>query len=283
MGSVRILKKSVQFKLFLLIQAIFSFLTIAQTQEQISHIPKINKEFLVTVHVVVKDTTNQWGEVNETNMNSAMIGANKYFEPINAKFTICDFKTILNYKFDTLDEEQSEGTELMNMYHIQNKLNIYVVQEVINTPYAICGYCAGSVKSYSQNKGIIIKKSGCFESETIAHEIGHYFGLDHTFSGPIFGTTQLTTLELVNGSNCATEGDGICDTPADPLIPTEPKSNYINDNCEFISMKKDANNEYFEPDVSNIMGYYRGCMCPRFTKGQYRAMVKFYNEGLGAW
>ena len=46
---------------------------------------------------------------------------------------------------------------------------------------------------------------------TFPHEIGHYFNLYHTHE-TAFGT------ECTNGSNCATAGDLVCDTPADPNV-----------------------------------------------------------------
>ena len=60
----------------------------------------------------------------------------------------------------------------------------------------------------------------------IPHELGHNFNLVHTF-GERSGNGTLgsgTTLELVTrgaGANCTTEGDYLCDTPADPYNISE--------------------------------------------------------------
>jgi hypothetical protein len=105
--------------------------------------------------------------------------------------------------------------------------------------------------------------------------LGHYFDLDHTFSGE--------GIELANGSNCSTAGDGICDTPADPYVDTEPVSDYVDGNCIFISKKKDVNGQFYDPDVSNIMGYYQQCRCLKFTHDQYAKMANHYLSNPTAW
>ena len=108
--------------------------------------------------------------------------------------------------------------------------------------------------------------------------MGHFFGLPHTFE-------RDNGLELADGSNCETAGDGICDTPADPYEVDEPMSKWIDSlECRFIYKGKDANGDYYSPDLANYMSYYGSpCSCSRFTDGQYKAMVDNYNSGKIAW
>jgi hypothetical protein len=127
--------------------------------------------------------------------------------------------------------------------------------------------------------GIVIKKSST-DPRTLTHEMGHFFGLLHTFEGPSGGQT----LELANGSNCSITGDLICDTPADPYIDPELVSTYVDNgvNCRFISMKKDANGQYYDPLVGNIMSYYSPCSCG-FTDQQYIRMATVYLSNTSMW
>jgi hypothetical protein len=107
------------------------------------------------------------------------------------------------------------------------------------------------------------------------HEFGHYFGLPHTFEG--------SGAELANGSNCTTAGDLICDTPSDPYVDGDDPNSYVDGNCKFISMKKDANGQYYDPMVGNIMSYYSdACVCG-FTHDQYMKMAKTYLSKIGMW
>ena len=93
------------------------------------------------------------------------------------------------------------------------------------------------------------------------------------------------TIELVDGSNCATAGDLLCDTPADPFGQTNATpeelaliaqgllvSAFYGPSCEFIYEIKDPNGEYYQPDMGNIMSAYP-CKCG-FTQDQYRLMVE---------
>ena len=105
--------------------------------------------------------------------------------------------------------------------------------------------------------------------------MGHYFGLPHTFS-----TSDGN--ELVDGSNCSTAGDGICDTPADPFVDGDDVSSYINGDDVFYYMGKDINGEYYSPLIGNYMSYYSGYRC-EFTDGQYKKMVESYNNNKGTW
>jgi hypothetical protein len=107
--------------------------------------------------------------------------------------------------------------------------------------------------------------------------MGHFFGLHHTF-----GRDKKVEInkELVDGSNCLTEGDRICDTPADPF-DVDSNIQYVNDDCIFTSDKKDDNGDFYSPLVSNVMSYYN-CTCDNtneyFTNGQYKKMVETYSQ-----
>lgn len=111
---------------------------------------------------------------------------------------------------------------------------------------------------------IFINEEAWFNQSTIAHELGHFFGLQHTFGN---NPKENTTKELSNGSNCNTEGDFICDTPADP-------NGLINKNCEFIGLSN-KQEHHFKPLVNNYMSYYRNSCKNEFTNGQYIAIHQF--------
>ena len=90
----------------------------------------------------------------------------------------------------------------------------------------------------------MLKNSCTLNGSTFEHELGHYFGLYHTHE-TAFGS------ELVNGSNCSTRGDRLCDTPADPRLT----GNVDNDGCIYTGTGTDANGDSYSPSVANIMSY----------------------------
>ncbi len=106
------------------------------------------------------------------------------------------------------------------------------------------------------------------------YEFGHYFGLLSTYQG--------NGSELVDGSNCETEGDLICDTPADPYINDGSIHQYTQA-CIFVSDKLDANGQFYEPDVGNYMSHYGSqCECG-FTFQQYSKMAETYLTVAEMW
>lgn len=83
---------------------------------------------------------------------------------------------------------------------------------------------------------------------SLIHEMGHYFGLLHTFEHTV------GRLELVNDANCQYNGDKICDTPADPV-----GASFLEDECKLFGEYRDKNGQLFKPNMSNFMSYYGRC------------------------
>lgn len=105
----------------------------------------------------------------------------------------------------------------------------------------------------------IIMKNSMADDGTLAHEMGHYLGLRHThdqtelFHDPAVSHDPLG-IELVARTDCATRGDGYCDTPADPNILTAVSSDG-NGNCTYTGTHLDFNGVAYVPDIFNIMSY----------------------------
>ncbi len=107
-------------------------------------------------------------------------------------------------------------------------------------------------------------------SVTVAHEIGHCLGLVHTHED--YGQSCPSALiENIDGSNCATAGDMICDTPADPNIGPPSRRDTVT--CEFIGTTlMDCNGDApYTPIMNNIMSYAGPCRTA-FIPAQFDAM-----------
>lgn len=235
-------------------------------------LPCLNKQFTIVAHIV-RDSFGSPGLSEET-LVSIMTGVNQRFEPICASFKICAFNYIDNFQYDVLDN--GEWSELQTKYHKNNRINIFFVEDIRST--TACGFASLGGVGLMQNGGIVIKKGECTGSSVISHELGHFFGLYHTFEG--------SGNELVDGSNCETAGDRVCDTPADPYVENAPVEDYVDVSlgCRFIYTGLDANGEFYRPDVGNIMSYYpSSCNCG-FTYGQYTRMAETYlNSNPKMW
>ncbi len=147
-------------------------------------------------------------------------------------------------------------------------------------------------------------------SQILKHELGHYFGLYHTFEGTLCGCSGaydssegIYTCSGVNvNSDPWTTGDRCADTPVDPGMGNFPNNRlYDQGTCEFtanISLDnyfnltctppnpfpanfaeiRDQNGLPFSPDPTNLMSYGGQCLL-HFTQNQYERMLFYLLNG----
>lgn len=109
-------------------------------------------------------------------------------------------------------------------------------------------------------------------SHVISHEMGHCMGLWHTHQS---GTPSCP--EFVNGTNCTTCGDFVCDTPADPHLGF----NVDQTTCLWLGSGTDPNGDPYAPDPANIMAYTQPVCMQYFTNGQgLRMRTAIANEPI---
>jgi hypothetical protein len=260
--------KSKLFKLLMFCCVILSINldVFSQTKRRL---PCIDKKFTVVAHIVLDSLGNP--NIGAQGIYSNFNALNDYFEPICVSFEVCEIKYITNSTYN-VHSEIAHWQDLQTLYHQKNRINVFYIEEFID-PVGVDGYAGLAGITRLDSSGMVLKKTSGVR--TLAHEMGHYFGLKHTFEG--------SGAELVNGNNCNTIGDGICDTPADPFIFGSNVTNYVNSSCQFISTVKDANGEYYNPIVGNVMSYYPDyCDCG-FTHQQYLRMAATYLGQTGMW
>jgi hypothetical protein len=188
---------------------------------------------------------------------------NIIFAPINLHFSICNIQFV-PYPYNLTN---SPGFETWDN-NIENYFTNAAWQNgYLNIFYAKGGVVNSALPFLGASDRILM---GNNPTTILAHEIAHYFSLLHThaFNGY---STNIYTLELVNGSNCQTEGDFICDTPADPglfgRIAPFPQCEYID------SVSVDANGDLYAPAVDNYMcATYPNCIT-QFTPQQFSRMA----------
>ncbi|HMG16265.1 MAG TPA: hypothetical protein VK590_12495 [Saprospiraceae bacterium] len=267
-------------KLFFLLFNLLLLVNVSSAQVksfyyQDKNLPCLDKKFTIAVHFV-KDSTGDTF-VSEDSLLAYIGVVNKLFKPICASFELCSIDTLSYYEYDFISDEK-ENSKMQKIFNKKFRINLYVVNHVKKSLPEFCGLATFKGITHMFDGDIIAEKK-CTNGLFMCHIFGHYFGLQHTSFN--------TNTELVNGSNCTTAGDKICDTPADPYDPYEPVLEnlpFINvKTCTFISKKKDANGEYYRPDVGNIMSLYKECFCG-FSSGQYRLMAENYlNAPIKMW
>lgn len=159
------------------------------------------------------------GAVADSDIAANLAFVNEVFEPAKLEFFQAQpvrkggqFNNSNLYNFN--DDGSCNGINdniALNSLDISGVINIYVVSTftICGTSYSGVGFYPGS--SYAR----VVMKKDKIESyhSTLAHEIGHTFGLFHTHEG--YGTSYADT---PTSNACHQLGDKICDTPADPKL-----------------------------------------------------------------
>lgn len=153
-------------------------------------------------------------------------------------------------------------------------VNVHLVDMIIKKRYPWSSpKSSRGFYNYLTNAIMIKRRSS---ETTLAHEIGHYFGLYHPHRNYTKGKRRQESVSrrkkrvgiFKHGLNCEINGDAICDTPAEPSL-----INCVNENCQYNGTKKDRWGIPYQPNTDNIMSYPTHYHCrKKFTDGQIAVM-----------
>lgn len=216
---------------------------------QRSVIGEIRRDFSVLAHVISDDSGNYGISVN--GLNNLMNDVNAAFAPLKATFTICEIDSIENFNYRYVWSDQQSDPENQILNYKPKVINIYFVDSIASG--------AGGYAYFPGGPDIVVVTLD-LGSGGLIHELGHFFGLYHTFEDR-FG------IEYANGSNCTVTGDLLCDTEADPDGDTDST-------CNLLQPVIDPLGDWYDAPTDNYMSYY-DCAC-RFTKEQYDRMYSQY-------
>jgi hypothetical protein len=157
----------------------------------------------------------------------------------------------INNSYYTTNFNSTKGEQLALVNPHSQAIDIYILPDYTGHP--------GS--SYSIPNIYLTMGAQKFGDHTMSHEMGHCLGLYHCHE-TVFGS------ELVDGSNCSTAGDKICDTPAEPNL-----SGLVDASCTYQGAGLvDANLDPYTPNTHNIMSYTVHSCRDHFTSGQQTRM-----------
>lgn len=224
----------------------------------------------IQVHILRR--SDGTGSLTIEQWNNVLANLNEYYADADLNFIECNQPNIINndtyFDFDAADDQDP----IVASEQVDNVINVYVPGGYLESfsGTSLCGY---AYFPWSSNDLILTKASCMINGSTFAHEVGHYLGLYHTH-----GTSNCGSLtdELVDGSNCETRGDDVCDTPADPNLRGQECDTYLVDtDCNYTGDVVDANGDVFAPNPRNIMSYSRKACRDYFSPGQL-ARANFY-------
>ncbi len=207
------------------------------------------------------------GGMDSTDAFNELALTNSMYINAGIKFFHCgDINYIDNTSY--INFEKGVDETICDLNDRPNMINIYFAQNVYRitngNTVQICGYAYTS--SLTKNR-VVLDNDCASNGSTFAHELGHYFSLAHTHATNGGG-------ELVNGTNCNTAGDQLCDTPADPGLSTLT----VSSTCQYTGSQTDGNNQAYMPNVRNIMSYSRKSCRTEFSSGQYQRMQAYFQS-----
>lgn len=203
---------------------------------------------------------------------------NGYFNGV-VQFTICGTTIIDNEDYREM-EVNTDYPTLINYINTLNEPNsahcirVFICDLIQAGAVQPEGYCLSPTSpGNSPIPGIMIRVSN---SKVLGHELGHYFGLPHTF-----GNTSIQYIDdmvVVYGDTltCYETGDGFCDTPADPGSCGQTSA------CKVSSCPvNDPIGKTYQPDPSLLMSLFLGCQT-RFSPEQKSYMRGKIDGGINS-
>jgi PKD repeat protein len=234
---------------------------------------------VIKPHLVVDPATGvtPWGINDAANINTILADANQYFSTINVQFVLDSQDYIADVSLWNVTNNADRANFLPYTNSHPNSINVFFTNN-LGTAGGFSSQIPPDIYYYGGPFICLTYSTAMYGNQTLlTHELGHFFGLLHTFyTGDGY--------ERINGSNCLTAGDLICDTPADNF--TLNIGSQVNpNNCTYTGTEKQCADNLglqYNPPVDNIMTYWSTYTCNNvFTPQQYARMNYTKEKYLG--
>jgi Metallo-peptidase family M12 len=188
-----------------------------------------------------------------------------FYAPRNICFILTGITQVNNTDLNSQDTD-SEELELAP-YLRSGHVTIFVHDALFSTSDGSWnGFAYGIPNNYLSMVSSAINSTS--NRSTLAHEMGHCFGLYHTFQARTDGggnTVRENRARSGGCKNCDTEGDLLCDTDADRNIDDVEVGT---SSCNYLGSATDACGSALLMTTTNIMTYGRRSCRDNFTVDQ---------------
>jgi hypothetical protein len=197
----------------------------------------------ISAHIVRKNDGT--GGLSLNQLAAGIQDANDKYINTGLHFVLHDVSYIDNNDYYFNINTKAEIDAMIQVSPVANTVNVYCTPNLSDENGGLCGrgsFTTSTPQGIALNNGCVGVSSN---DSSFPHELGHFFDLFHTHE-TVFGA------ELVDESNCASAGDKLCDTPADPTLD---EGTNITSACVYNGTEKDANNASYTPDTHQLMSY----------------------------
>lgn len=251
--------------------------TVQNLVTSLKHDTCLDKKFSLVFYVIQDSLFSKTAAGSATDIAARVNFLNTLFKRICVSFEHCKTVIIPNYTYNKWTHNVVDPI-VTSTWFVENTINVYLPDEVESSPCQNDYAYMPDSPSVSSPKNVIVLND---THDHMAHAFGHFFGLQHTFAEihptppalPAPTHWMVVSHEFVDGSNCGINGDGICDTEADPFPWRGPVFNKYHYFCGYNGDVKDGKGAYYTPPFDNYMSFYSSdCRC-RFTQEQYNRMA----------
>ena len=210
----------------------------------------LNKKLSVHVHLIGENDSSGFADISTIIDNIDSL--NKAFEPVCLEFEICKTDSIYNSIYYNLAEADYQS--IQELYSDSGVINMFFVSSLGT---------AGGTATPPTVSGIDddLFAISNIDSKVIIQTMGYYLGVVATHE-------SINEAELVDGSNCSTAGDLLCDTEASPNL-----SSVVGADCSYDFSLTDANGDNYTPPLFNYMSFSHPACRKQFTPQQFKVMI----------
>ena len=199
----------------------------------------------IQIHFHIVRRSNGTGGLTNAQVNTVFETMNNDFVDLAVTF-VEEGRSFINSDYFHNSFDSDKFFELITVDFEPHRIDIYLLPETSGW-----GGRADGIPSSA-----LVIDGDLAQTSVVSHEVGHCLGLYHTHSGR--GCWDNANCpENIDGSNCTTCGDLVCDTPADPCL-----SGVVDGFCNY------TGGGGFNPDADNIMSYTLPNCMENLTFGQ---------------
>ncbi len=208
----------------------------------------------------------------QAEINTELAWMRKFFDGINICIIILGYDVLWNSSW--LNFDISNIRNISNSFDVPDALDVYLHNTLMDGSNGLNG------NAYGIPNGFFSLGRSAIGQRSWAHEMGHCFGLYHTFETE-YGE------ECPDESDCEYDGDLVCDTPADFDDDAYKRANTNATTCVYTGNRTVdcltwpfTDEQTYNPPVKNIMTYGRRTSRQEITYGQATRVNYFLDNNL---